>query len=160
MNAQQKDRLTGLLGMIGSSVYVYQASLIEDSLLADAVGFVGGALLGFWAGQWLGVDIFAPGYGTASLIGIALVGLGGGLGLHGHGGGLCLRHHRDVHAQPVLEAGEEHHDQAGDRQHQQEGHNVQAGVEMPAPGQQVETAQRSGGLGGRGGDERVHVGVG
>ena len=41
--------------------------------VADAVGF---------AGQWLGVDIFAPGYGTASLIGIALVGLGGGLGLH------------------------------------------------------------------------------
>lgn len=50
--------------------------------VADAVGFVGGALLGFWAGQWLGVDIFAPGYGTASLLGIALVGLGGGLGLH------------------------------------------------------------------------------
>ena len=50
--------------------------------VADAVGFVGGALLGFWAGQWLGVDIFAPGYGTSSLIGIALVGLGGGLGLH------------------------------------------------------------------------------
>jgi hypothetical protein len=29
----------------------------------------------------LGMDIFAPGYGTGSLIGIALVGLGGGLGL-------------------------------------------------------------------------------
>lgn len=41
MNAQQKDRLTGLLGMIGSTVYVYQASLIEDSLLADAVGVTG-----------------------------------------------------------------------------------------------------------------------
>ncbi len=39
--------------------------------VADAVGFV-----------WLGVDIFAPSYGTGSLIGIALVGLGGGLGLH------------------------------------------------------------------------------
>ncbi|WP_422843810.1 hypothetical protein [Acidovorax sp. M2(2025)] len=51
--------------------------------VADAVGFVGGALLGFWLGQLLGMDIFAPGYGTASLIGIALVGLGGGLGLHG-----------------------------------------------------------------------------
>lgn len=51
MNAQQKDRLTGLLGMIGASIYVYQASLIEDSLLADAVGVTGvptaiGALLG------------------------------------------------------------------------------------------------------------------
>ncbi len=51
--------------------------------VADAVGFVGGALLGFWLGQLLGLDIFAPGYGTGSLVGIALVGLGGGLGLHG-----------------------------------------------------------------------------
>jgi len=49
---------------------------------ADAVGFVGGALLGFWLGQVFGFDIFAPGYGVASLLGIALVGLGGGLGLH------------------------------------------------------------------------------
>jgi len=50
--------------------------------LSDAVGFVGGALLGFWLGQLLDLDIFAPGYGTDSLIGIALVGIGGGLGLH------------------------------------------------------------------------------
>ena len=50
--------------------------------VADAVGFVGGALLGFWLGQALGFDIFAPGYGAASLAGIALVGLGGGLGVH------------------------------------------------------------------------------
>ena len=40
--------------------------------VADAVGFVGGALLGFWLGQLLGLDIFAPGYGTGSLVGIAL----------------------------------------------------------------------------------------
>jgi len=50
--------------------------------MADAIGFVGGALAGFWIGQWLGLDIFAPGYGTKALLGIALVGLGGGLGLH------------------------------------------------------------------------------
>ena len=50
--------------------------------VADAVGFVGGALLGFWLGQLLGLDIFAPGYCTGSLVGIALVGIGGGLGLH------------------------------------------------------------------------------
>ena len=50
--------------------------------LSDAVGFVGGALAGFWAGRLLGFDLFAEGYGTASLVGIALVGLGGGLGLH------------------------------------------------------------------------------
>jgi hypothetical protein len=45
------------------------------------VGFVGGALLGFWAGQLLGLDLFAPGYGNASIGAIVLVGLGGGLGL-------------------------------------------------------------------------------
>lgn len=50
--------------------------------LSDAIGFVGGALAGFWLGQWLGLDIFAPGYGATALGGIALVGLGGGLGLH------------------------------------------------------------------------------
>jgi hypothetical protein len=49
--------------------------------LSDAVGFVGGALLGFWAGRLLGLDVFAAGYGNSSIGGIVLVGLGGGLGL-------------------------------------------------------------------------------
>jgi len=49
--------------------------------LSDAVGFVGGALLGFWAGRLLGWNIFAAGYGIDSIGGILLVGLGGGLGL-------------------------------------------------------------------------------
>ena len=49
--------------------------------LSDAIGFVGGALLGFWLGQLLGLNIFAPGYGSASIGGILLVGLGGGGGL-------------------------------------------------------------------------------
>jgi hypothetical protein len=49
--------------------------------LSDAVGFVGGALLGFWAGRLLGWNIFAAGYGSDSIGGIVLVGLGGGLGL-------------------------------------------------------------------------------
>jgi hypothetical protein len=53
--------------------------LIEG--LSDAVGFIGGALLGFWAGKLLGLDIFAAGYGNASIGGIVLVGLGGGIGL-------------------------------------------------------------------------------
>lgn len=56
-----------------------QNPLVEG--LSDAVGFVGGALLGFWAGRLLGLDVFAPGYGTASISGILLVGVGGGLGL-------------------------------------------------------------------------------
>jgi predicted lipid-binding transport protein (Tim44 family) len=49
--------------------------------VSDAVGFVGGALAGYWLGRLFGLDVFAPGYGTASILGILLVGLGGGLGL-------------------------------------------------------------------------------
>ena len=49
--------------------------------VVDAAGFVGGALAGFGLGRLLGMDIFAPGYGSASLVGIALTGLGGGLGV-------------------------------------------------------------------------------
>ena len=49
--------------------------------VSDAIGFLGGALLGFWAGTLLGLDIFAEGYGNRAIGGILLVGLGGGLGL-------------------------------------------------------------------------------
>ncbi len=49
--------------------------------LSDAIGFVGGALLGFWLGLLLGFDIFSEGYGNASIFGIVMVGIGGGLGL-------------------------------------------------------------------------------
>ena len=49
--------------------------------LSDAIGFVGGALLGFWIGRLLGLNIFDPGYGNASIGAIVLVGLGGGIGL-------------------------------------------------------------------------------
>ena len=55
-------------------------SLLAEGL-SDAVGFVGGALLGFWAGRLIGWNIFAAGYGNDSIGGIVLVGLGGGLGL-------------------------------------------------------------------------------
>jgi hypothetical protein len=51
--------------------------------LSDAVGFVGGALAGYWLGRLLGFDIFSDGYGAGSLVGIVLVGLGGGVGLQG-----------------------------------------------------------------------------
>jgi len=57
-----------------------QKSLLVEGL-SDAVGFVGGALLGFWIGRLLGLDIFADGYGNAAIGGIVLVGLGGGAGL-------------------------------------------------------------------------------
>ena len=49
--------------------------------VSDAVGFLGGALAGYWLGQLLGWDIFSEGYGSASIGAIVLVGLGGGGGL-------------------------------------------------------------------------------
>ena len=57
-----------------------QKSMLLEGL-SDAVGFVAGALLGYWAGHLLGLDIFEPGYGNGAIGGIVLVGLGGGLGL-------------------------------------------------------------------------------
>lgn len=49
--------------------------------LSDAIGFVGGALLGFWIGRLFGLNIFDSGYSNSSIFGIVLVGLGGGVGL-------------------------------------------------------------------------------
>ena len=49
---------------------------------ADAVGFLGGSMAGFWLGRWLGLDIFSPGYGPGTIVAILLVSVGGGIGLH------------------------------------------------------------------------------
>ncbi len=49
--------------------------------ITDAAGFVGGGLAGMFAARAFGMDIFAAGYGSASIGGIVLCGLGGGLGL-------------------------------------------------------------------------------
>ncbi|MBU3738940.1 MAG: hypothetical protein FGM55_08305 [Rhodoferax sp.] len=49
--------------------------------LSDAVGFVGGALAGYWLSLWLDWDLFGEGYSGTSIGAIVLVGLGGGLGL-------------------------------------------------------------------------------
>lgn len=57
-----------------------QKSMLVEGL-SDAIGFVGGALLGYWIGRLLGLDIFQSGYGNAAIGGILLVGLGGGAGL-------------------------------------------------------------------------------
>lgn len=56
-----------------------KSMLIEG--LTDAIGFIGGALMGFWLGKLLGLNIFDPGYSNASLVAIGLAGLGGGLGV-------------------------------------------------------------------------------
>jgi hypothetical protein len=55
------------------------ASLMEG--LTDAIGFVAGALLGYGLGVAFGLNLFAEGYGTGSIIAILLVGIGGGMGL-------------------------------------------------------------------------------
>ena len=57
-----------------------QKLLLEG--VSDAVCFVLGALSGYGLAQVLGIDIFAQGYSGAGIAGIALVGLGGGAGLH------------------------------------------------------------------------------
>ena len=56
-----------------------QQLLLEGS--SDAIGFVGGALLGWGLAHVLGFDLFATGYGAGSIAAIVMVGLGGGLGL-------------------------------------------------------------------------------
>ena len=49
--------------------------------LADAIGFVGGALAGWWLGQQFGFDfVRAPGYGSAALIGLVFILVGTGVG--------------------------------------------------------------------------------
>ena len=55
-------------------------SMLKEGL-SDALGFIGGALIGYWAGHLLGLNIFDPGYSNSSIVGIVLVGVGGGLGL-------------------------------------------------------------------------------
>lgn len=50
--------------------------------VSDAVGFVGGALAGYWLAQGMGWDVFGEGYDGASISGIMAIGLGGGVGLH------------------------------------------------------------------------------
>ncbi|HSW15755.1 MAG TPA: hypothetical protein VLJ86_00900 [Ramlibacter sp.] len=49
--------------------------------LSDAVGFIGGALLGYWVGQMFGLDALAEGYDSTVLAGIVLITAGGGAGL-------------------------------------------------------------------------------
>ena len=49
--------------------------------LTDAIGFVGGVLLAYWAGKMLGFDPLAPGYDGTAIGGIVMAGIGGGVGL-------------------------------------------------------------------------------
>jgi len=49
--------------------------------LTDAVGFFVGAMAAAALARVIGFDFLAPGYGVKVLIGLAMVGIGGGLGL-------------------------------------------------------------------------------
>ena len=49
--------------------------------LTDAVGFVGGALAGYWLARAAGIDVLRDLHSNASVLGIAAIGLGGGIGL-------------------------------------------------------------------------------
>lgn len=51
--------------------------------LCDAIGFVAGGLLGMIVARLLGWDPFAQSYGISTMLGIALCGLSGGLGVQG-----------------------------------------------------------------------------
>ena len=62
--------------------------------LTDAIGFIVGALFGYGLGVALGLNLFAEGYGTGSIVAILLVGLGGGMGLQ------AARYIRDHQNQP------------------------------------------------------------
>ena len=50
--------------------------------VSDAVCFMLGALAGYGLTLALGMDIFADGYSGSSIVGIVIVGLAGGAGLH------------------------------------------------------------------------------
>lgn len=54
-------------------------ALVEG--VSDAVGFVLGGMLGFGLGQLVGWNIFDQSWGPGTIAGIALCGIGGGLGL-------------------------------------------------------------------------------
>lgn len=56
-----------------------QRLLIEG--LTDATGFLAGALLGYGSTLALQLNVFAPGYDAASIAGMVLIGIGGGIGL-------------------------------------------------------------------------------
>lgn len=57
-----------------------QKLLLEG--VSDAVCFMLGALAGYGLTLALGMDIFADGYSGSSIVGIVIVGLTGGAGLH------------------------------------------------------------------------------
>lgn len=50
-------------------------------ITAQTLGFVGGALVGYWAARLLGHDLLQDHWDDASVLAIAAVGLCGGIGI-------------------------------------------------------------------------------
>ena len=76
---QPKSRAAAPAPAAPNAAVSAQNALAEG--VVDAIGFVGGALLGWQWGRWLGFDVLAPGEWTSrSLIGWALLLAGCGLG--------------------------------------------------------------------------------
>ena len=76
---QPKSRAAAPAPAAPSAAVSAQNALAEG--VVDAIGFVGGALLGWQWGRWLGFDVLAPDEWTSrSLIGWALLLAGCGLG--------------------------------------------------------------------------------
>lgn len=51
--------------------------------LTDAIGFIGGALICYWAGTLLGFNMAVAGNtSTTGIVSVVIMLLGGGLGLH------------------------------------------------------------------------------
>ena len=69
--------------------------LIEG--LSDAAGFLSGAMLGWWLASLLGFEVATEGYSSSRMIGVALVILGGSLGLQ------QARRWRRLNAERLLE---------------------------------------------------------
>jgi ABC-type uncharacterized transport system permease subunit len=59
----------------------WSSSKLLGEGLTDALGFFVGALAGALIARVIGFDFLEPGYGTKVLIGLAMVGAGGGIGI-------------------------------------------------------------------------------
>lgn len=81
----RKDAVCRSFGVLmtllkGKNMASAQKMLLEG--VSDAVCFMLGALAGYGLGKMVGIDIFEDGYSGSGKIGILMIGLGGGAGLH------------------------------------------------------------------------------
>lgn len=56
-------------------------SLPFTRLLAQTIGFLAGALAGYWLAYFMGIDLLHDPWNPRSALAVASVGLGGGIGI-------------------------------------------------------------------------------